>query len=1007
MSTKFKLLCTFLFLALGQLFYAQVTGTVVDSDDIPVADAEVTVQGKDVSTLTDLDGNFEIDANVGDQLVVYNPDGSSKTYNVSSTSLGTLKLTNELETLIVTGYQSLSEPKSTIAQTTIRAEDIENKPNASVLQTLQGQVPGLNVMTSTGQPGSGSEVIIRGIGSINGKTSPLYVVDGVQLGADEFSKFYNQNDIASATVLKDAGATALYGNKGSNGVIVITTKSGKLNSDLKTEVNTMYGLSYIQPNNYNIMNARELLKFQQAFGSGRGATMTDAEIAAYDIDTDWEDYFLRQDVIQNYDINFSGGSDNMKSFTSLGYFRQGGIVRSGSDLNRFTVRNNLTGFSKSRKFQYSTVANVGYSRRNITGSVGTGGVNQNALLASQKGSPIVSPDQYQGSQQLLELYQSDGTLLYTPLFIIDKLKTFKNIRHELKTNLVASFSYNLTDDLTANARLAGDYTNLELDAAENPVSFNSLLFANEPDDVGSQEEQYIRDYIMTNNFNLQYRKVFNTLHTLDLGAYMEYSYYNRKFFSYDQTTGINPFFYDFGSDAGYIPDNDQNDLYVPQVGSGYARISMLSYFGTLEYDYDSKYGLAATYRRDATSRFRGNNKWGTFWSISGRWNIDQESFMESSKFNILKLRASYGTTGNQFVNGSSEFGSLGLFQSSIFDPGGGYQNTPAFGYSVRNSDLTWETTSQFNIGLDLDYNKRFRMTFDWYDKKTEDLFNTLPVSYAVAPSGSIIGNFGSMKNSGVELMLSYDLIDREDMVLTLKGNGSYNKNEITEVLNEDGFDISGNTYQRVGDILNSYYLVEYAGVNPANGELLFYNDQGQVTEELNPDRDGIFTNKSRIPVYQGSFGADFDYKGFYANVQFNYAADLHRIDYDLAGYFDPSDAAQFNISRDLGNYWTVDNKYTEIPGLFASQIGNSAEQSDRFLIDASYVRLRNIRVGYYLDGVKWFRTSFVKGVNIYLQAENIKTWSKWRGWDAEVNKAAVQYDYPAPRSLQLGLQVKF
>jgi hypothetical protein len=442
---------------------------------------------------------------------------------------------------------------------------------------------------------------------------------------------------------------------------------------------------------------------------------------------------------------------------------------------------------------------------------------------------------------------------------------------------------------------------------------------------------------------------------------------------------------------------------------------LFSYFATLDYDYDSKYGFAATVRRDGSYRFIGDNKWGTFWSVAGRWNISRENFLANNEFiTDLKLRASYGTTGNQNVVARGEDSDVAtIFGASqavrdLNSTQQGYGNSPSFGVSsIANSDLKWETTAQANIGLDFNIKNRLSGSFDLYRKLTTDLYTSIPVSSSNGTT-FIAGNNGALLNKGIELSLKYDVFRDTNFKLSVYGNGSYNKNEINDlgVLDDGtGFQRIGTDFANsIGKPFNQYYVVPYQGVNPANGNLMFLNASGNLTEAPK-DEDRRETGKNRLPVYQGGFGLNASYNGFFVDAAFTYAADFFRFDVDYAALMDIRNVDPFPVSADILNAWTPTNTNTNIPSWDANNI-DSGDLSDRFLLDASYVRLRNLSVGYNVPA-KFLDKTFMKSVRFRLQGENLVTLTKWKGFDPESFRSSVTGYFPTPRLYTFGIDVNF
>nr|WP_314839023.1 SusC/RagA family TonB-linked outer membrane protein [uncultured Flavobacterium sp.] len=1020
MKSKFTWIMTLCLAFFIQFSFAQektVSGTVTSkSDKMTMPGVNVVVQGTKRGVQTDFNGGYAIKASVGERLVFSIVGSKTVTVVVGGQSRVNVQLEDDnmvLENVIVEGYNvTKTKAKSNVASVTVSAQTIEGRPNASFIQTLQAQVAGLNITSGTGQPGGNSQVIIRGTGSINGKVEPLFVIDGIPLNNDNFRSI-NPDDIESVSVLKDAGATSIYGNRGANGVIIVKTKKGSFDSPLSVKYTSTTGFSTLQKTDYNLMNAQELLTTERAFGRGRGFTrgpnggpMTDAQIAAAP-NTNWNKYFFRTGVTQNHVVSLSGGGKNSTAFTSLGYFDQQGILK-GTDLKRFSFRSNLTGKSNNDKFAYATTTSINFSRRNEANSIGTGGVNQNYVLGANNSAPYISPNEYSTSQQLLADYNAQGgTLLLTPLFLIDKLKQFENRLDELKGLINLDGSYKITNDLTLGTALSLDYTQENSYTWQSPTGFNTLLFPATAFAQDSENQFFSRDLALSSTTRLNYSRSFNEKHTINAGAYLEYIKSNRNAFTFTQR-GLNPKTTSPGAGTGYILDGTTDDRNVPLVSASKAITGLFSYFATLDYDYDSKYGFGATVRRDASSRFDKDYRWGTFYSLSGRWNIDKEAFMQGSVFSGLKLRGSYGTSGNQDII-NAVYGALNNTRE-LYASATGYNGSQSFVLNrLGVPDLQWETTAQANVGVDFEvFKSRLRGSFDVYRKKTTDLFLGVPLS-SINAITAINKNFGSLKNEGVEATLNYDLIkakDLGDFTMTLNFNGSYNKNTILDVAGTTGVIDNGTTVIQEGRTIDEFFLTRYAGVNPANGNLLFLTAAGQVTENPNITGDRVLTGKSRIPLYQGGFGFNTKYKGFYFDTNFSFAAEVYRIDFDLQGLQNPTNnIGVFNVSADLLNAWTPTNRVTDIPSLRATNYA-AQNNSDRYLVDASYVRLRFASFGYDVPKKLIEKTPF-KSVRMFVQGENLVTFSKWRGWDAESPRTADQYQYPTPKIYSVGLQLEF
>lgn len=1006
-----------------QFSFAQertITGVVTENGQ-PLPGVAVLIKDTQKVALTDFDGRYSISAKQGEVLEFSYTGMVTRTVVVGASNTVNVVMEGDVAQLtevVVEGYsRTATRATSNVAVTTVSASTIEGRPNASFMQTLQGQVAGLNISSGSGQPGANSTVVLRGYGSISGNIEPLYVIDGVPLNVDNFRSL-NPNDIESVSVLKDAGATAIYGNRGANGVIIVNTKRGTFKSDLSISYASTFSLTNMQKHDYRLMNAKQILATEKSVGGAYASTLSDDDIAAYAINTNWNKELFRTGTSQNHVLSLSSGGENLASFTSIGYYDMDGIL-GNTDIKRFNFRNNLTGKSNNDKFNYQTSFTVNYSQSNEAWALGDGSVNLNPVFGANMGLPYVSPSWYQNGQQLLDMYTGannpygvgTGNLALSPLILLDQFDTFLNRTNEIKGIADIRGNYKLTNEISVGSSFGLDFTETMFLRYRYPHNWTELLFRAAGEDyLGMQTENVIRTALFNANTNISYKKIFAEKHTLEATVATEYFKAHSKGIQYTQN-GLDPVLSEPGAGTGFISHNPTGGfphLYVPQVSASKQTAGLFSYFGFVDYDYDTKYGLSASVRRDASYRFSQSNRWGTFWSVSGRWNIDRESFMENSAFDMLKLRASYGTTGNQNIVGQSIFLGANLQHSLYGLAGAGYGNQPSYILGqLGNDDLKWETITQANVGIDFGvFNNRFRGSVDVYDKTTTDMYLQTVLS-AVTGFTGLSANAGEMYNRGVELNLSYDLFPREsDLQLRLYGNGSYNKNRLVDVNDPSGTIDLGDRVNQNDRMLAEYYLVRYAGVNPANGNALFYTADGLLTENPDEDNDRVLTGKSPIPVYQGGFGFDMSYKGFFLTTQFNFVADIWRFDSDLDALSSTGagEWGQFNKTTDLLNAWTEDNRFTNIPALTYNT--GTYTMHDRFLTDASYLRLRFATFGY--DFPKKFieRTAF-NTVRVFVQGENLFTWTKWRGWDAESNRSSDIYQYPTPRIVSFGLELKF
>lgn len=912
----------------------------------------------------------------------------------------TLKRETQIDEVIVVGYKNTTKKEAVISTAKIDSEAINNRPNVNLMNIAQGQLAGVNISTGTGQPGSKPSVVIRGYSTILGNSDPLYVIDGFPTNADSFRSL-NPNDVESMEVLKDASAISIYGNRGSNGVIVIRTKGGSFNSKTVFNYRSQIGVSTLQNNRYNMSNSQQLLTIEKRFGAGKGAGLTDDQIANYGTNTDWINYFFRPSLLQSHDFAITTGGSNLSSYTNVGYVEQVGIL-STTGLKRFTFRTNMNGRTNDKRFTYKVGVYAGLSRNNQASGLGTGGVNNNLVIGALRGAPHISPDEYAPNGNI------PANLVNSPLFLIDKERTYKSTTDDLRLDFTTEANYKITEELTATMRANAQLLTLNGNSYERPESWNSNYFKDPAQTwLGWESFSESRQFNFNNLYQLDYTKRFGD-HKIDVLGAFEYNSFMIRNSAFTQN-GLNPKNWVPGAGTGYPAYVPGDDFNVPDVSAGQARLNMYSYFANLDYDYNKKYGVVANIRRDATSRFSKDNRWGTFWSVGARWNINEENFMQNINWiNTLKLRGSYGTTGNQRVLDGTIFAGLNppLYKDNFSVGSNLYNGTQGLVLSLGDANLQWETTKQWNAGIDFEFFKRrLRGTFDVYEKKGVEIFYPWPQSYLVGQATVNTNSPINLKNNGIEVNLAYDLIRTSDMTLTIRGNGAMNKERVYNLPSEPF--ITGTIpqqYSANGQLFQAPYVYHYLGVNQANGNLLFEDANGNATE--NPTTADLKPLKYGFnPKYQGGFGFDFNYKGFFASTTFTYVAKVYRYDYDWSSVLNPSSIGSFNVSADMLNAWTPTNTNTNIPSLRASNL-DAQGLSDRFLVDASYLRLRNLQVGFNVPQ-SVLKNTFINAISITLQAENLLTWSKWKGYDAESNIGSDQGRYPSPKIYTLGFDIKF
>ncbi|QHI36528.1 TonB-dependent receptor SusC [Kordia antarctica] len=1030
MRTKFSGILT-LFLALFvQILFAQqqtVSGTVTDDTGLPLPGATVLIKGTTTGKTTDFDGNYSIKANNGQTLVYSYVGFSTQEIKVTSANINVqLKPGEALEAVTIVAYGgAVNSSKVASAIATVDGSTIEQIPINSLDQILQGAAAGVSVNTGSGQPGSSATIIIRGRNSLQGDIEPLFVIDGVPVDQDNFRSL-NQNDIESLSVLKDAAATAIYGNRGAGGVVIVTTKKGKKGSGVNIQYRTLYGVAVKPKTRFEVMNASQFLTFQKNLlpGNQFGDSLTDTQIAAIaaQTNTNWSDIFFQQGTTLSHEVNISTGNENTSSYTSLQYFKQEGITL-GSDLKRFSFRNNFTGTSDSKKFNYATTLTLNYSVNNFIVDAArgnnTGGQLDNPFIVPYIGLPYLSPYNPDGSINIIGTQQSgalnaDGSInasgangfVNTAYLALNTARLNTDEETEFKAVGSISADYNFAKNLTIGGSVGIDYTNIESLFITAPGSLRGLISPNQAsEEKGTQFENFFRDANFITNAFLRYQNDITDKLNLTATVYGEYNYSNTQNANY-QAFGLNPALP--GSGNGFTdgnttedPDGSGTDIYnyVPSVGSTETEIALASVFGTLDLDYDGKYGFAATIRQDQTSRFP-KNPTGTFWSVAGRWNIDNEDFMSDVDFiTTLKLRASYGVVGNQNV-GTRYQGLQTVNAGPSYQLGTGYNLG-----TLVDENIKWETSNQLNVGLSFGlWNNRLSGEFDFYRNLTKDLFSQKLLSVAGTGYNQVTANVADMSNTGFDLQISYDVLRKSEnnpWAVRVHANGNYNKNEVERL--PGGF--TGNTLRVAeGRAANTWFLTRWAGVDPSNGQPLYFDVDGNITNVYSPD-DAVYLDKNFDPSYTGGFGADITYKGFTLSSLFSFSADRYRQNSSLAIVEDVGLAGFANQSTSILNAWTTPGQVTDIPAL--SFGGLRAVDGDRYLEDASFLRLRNVSLSYKVDSKILEKTNILSGLRVYVQGTNLVTWTKWRGFDPESNQNTGFFDYPVPRTFSLGFDLNF
>ena len=1025
MKTKFSGILTLLLAFVVQVTFAQTTvsGTVSEENG-PLPGASVLVKGTSTGTQTDFDGNYSINASPTDVLVFSYVGYASQEVIVGGQTTINLALAqdNTLDEVVVVAYGTQTKETVSSAISVIEAEEISQVPIASVDQLFQGQAAGLNAQTTSGQPGASGTITIRGRNSISGQTEPLFVIDGIPVDEDTFRNI-NSNDIANVSILKDASASALYGNRAAGGVVVITTKSGKYEAAPEFTYRSLYGISENTAPGFDVLSTRQYLTFQRDnnisnVGNANLGSLTDEEFEALiqaSPNTDWIDVFFRKGRTNTQELTWTSGSEKATTFNSIQYYEQEGITR-GSDLQRFSFRSNNT-VKPNDKFEATTQFNASYSSNNFAASESSGSL-ANPFLAAYLARPEVNPFNEDGSLDI----EGDGGVDFNNLSQLALNSNILNRNEDQEVRVIGSagFKYEFVKNLTGGVRTGIDYRNIRGRILQDPLSLRALNDQNGGPAIGefkgNQTESLGIDFTNNTTVNLTYANKFGDdgKHNFEGSIFQEYFKRHTEFNSFT-AFGIDPRLTGSGTglQVGTTQETDEDgnliNPFIPSFAIGSADLGILSYFAVARYDYDNLFGFQASARRDGTSRFTKENRWGTFGALSGFWNLHKEVFANSTVIDEFKLRASYGTVGAQEIQGSALAG-LNVARD-IFSIGPGYSGQSSlFLGGLGNPNAEWETTRQANIGVDFRlWNNKLSGTLDGYRNVTVDLFTSNPIS-GTTGQFNLAANSGELKNEGVELGLNYNAIKNNNFSLDFFGNIGYNKNEVLEITLPEGQDqiITGRTAIAEGEALGTFFLVDWVGVNPANGRPLYRDIDGNITDVFSY-ADRVFQDgKTTDPKFVGGFGTNATYKAFYLNANFSFAADQYRSNGSF-GVLEAQGSAILgfaNASTGILRAWQEVGDVTDIPALSFND--TRLDDHTRLLEDASFLRLRNVTIGHKFEFNKSNKNSLLNNLNVYLRGTNLLTWSEWRGFDPEGSSlASTFFEFPTARTFSFGVEAKF
>lgn len=1023
-------------LLLGGAAYAQnmtVKGKVT-ANGLEMPGVTVSVKGTAGGTITSLDGDFTIKADAGSVLVfsfigyetVEVPVKGNGPINVELRE----KTTDLDEVVIAVPYGTAKKSTFTGSAGVVDKKIIANSQVASVSQALQGSVAGLQSFSASGQPGEDATILIRGVGSVNASTTPLYVVDGVPYDG-ALSSISNQ-DIASITVLKDAAAASLYGSRAANGVVMITTKQGSKKSAPSIEISAKYGFSDRAVKDYEqvsteqyfmleweaIRNMRMNLKKNPDTPEAAAAYATQNLILNYiginpygtaypqPIGTDgklvegarllwndsWEDALSQDAHYTDLSARVSGGSENSQYYFSLGYMdNQGAYI--GSGFKRYTLRANITsdltkwlqvgvnvGLTHSiqdfPKSDDSSLGNVVLAARSIPSfyPVYERDPETGAYVLDENGQRIYDYGKYRHGSYAG--YNQAQSMLYDKNEI---KRDAASVRGYLQVTPIEGLTYKMSLNIDYNSRFTHDYTNPTY--GKEPVT-------------GSVSKRNTRTTGMTFNNVVNWEHTFGEVHNVRLMAGQEYYEYNTSNFGGSRSNVI--------TDGYFEPD-------VASTLTGFSgnsdQYKLLSYFGQAEYNYAQKYFASVSMRADGSSRFHPDNRWGAFWSFGGSWKIGREAFVEEaagSWLSDLTLRASYGAQGNDNV---------GYYAyQALYGIGSFLGETALTTSRLDTPELSWETNLNANIGLDFSlWSNRLFGTVEWFQRTSKDLLFARDL---VPSSGfsSIDDNIGKVRNYGWEFTLGGTPILTRDWTWRLSVNATTYKNEIVSIPTDVMW--SGTKKWVKGGSLYDFWMYEWAGVDPETGDAQWYMTDTETGERVKTTNYGSLTSQDKVkvgnalPKVSGGFQSDLTWRDLSLSMTFAYSIGNKIYNRDKASLMGVSGANGSTISKDLLNRWTPENTQTDVPRLEYDQTSYFTSASTRWLVDGSYLRLKTVTLNYNLPK-KWIQPAMLKDVSIYVQGENLLTFSKQQGLDPEQALGGVTYwRYPAMKTLSFGINVK-
>lgn len=985
----------------------RVTGVVKDVMGEPLIGANVVEKGRSTNgVITDFNGKFTLEVDESASLVVSYIGYLAQ--DIPTKGKGDFHIVlkedaNTLDEVVVTGYGDFKKATYTGSASVLTTEKLEALPVVSVGQMIESNIPGISVVAGTSsQPGAKTTLRVRGIASMNASTEPLYVLDGVPIPSYDLSNFtsmseaggmgvietLNPADIESITVLKDAASASLYGAKGANGVVLITTKKGK-EGKLRVNMAAKYGITDFAYTYRPLMGGEErrelihegLVNFQldKGVSEQEAQQYADANIDQYAKRlpqgySDWESALFKKGYQQDYNLSASAGNQNSSFIGSLGYTKQTGVSLN-SEMERFTGR--VDASNKYKKVEFGMNASFSWTK-NV--HLPEGKFYGSAIYASKVNLTPSTP-----------IYNEDGTYAsgyrenngYNPVLEAEVNDYYARTVRAMGT---AKIAYNVWDNLKISSVFTVDYSLTKDFFFQSPEGRDGATYQ------GRGRMQMTDRMRYTSQNNLTYSKTFGKHSVSAVAAFEVMKYDYEDLYAAKKTYGQ-----DINTSLGNAADPIDADQKLQED-------ALMSYVASVNYSYGDKYYASFSFRRDGSSRLSPDTRWGNFWSLSASWRLSQEKFMQSLKsvLSDLKLRASYGVNGNL---PSSYYGYQSTYTTGAF-----YNGKPSpWESTLGNEELTWEKNYALNLGLDIGLFSRVNVSLDWYTRTTKDLLTSKQLN-SISGFSSLLTNVGQMRNTGVELEVRSNNIKTKDFSWTTAFNLSHNKNKILKLADLPWF-VDGRYVRKEGYPFNTIYLREYAGVDPETGSALYYDNQqdenGNYTKNkvTDPGQASPIPLKDITPTISGGFMNTFNYK--FIDLSFNLSYSFGGYSYDNASYILQDDGYSVisNKSTEQRRRWQKPGDITDVPRFVYGNKKGGNYNSSRAIHSTDHIRLKSLILG--LNAPKaWLQKLGIGNARIYFSGTNLLTWAAYGQYDPEMS-GVVGFYTPPLKTYAFGLELKF